>query len=73
MDSVSEEDMATNPTLIALEDMMYSGDPVENATNFKERGNEEFQVGSKQAYRDAVIFYTKGTAARHLPPCLHVL
>lgn len=48
-----------NVKLQALQALLYDGTPEENATNFKEQGNEAFKRGPS-GYQDALIFYTKG-------------
>lgn len=53
------DNLEDNVKLQALQALLYDGTPEENATNFKEQGNEAFKSG-RPGYKDALIFYTKG-------------
>lgn len=57
------QNMEDNVKLQALQALLYDGTPEENATNFKEQGNEAFKRG-RPGYQDALIFYTKGIDQR---------
>lgn len=57
------ENMEDNVKLQALQALLYDGTPEENATNFKEQGNDAFKRG-RPGYQDALIFYTKGIDQR---------
>lgn len=46
-----------NPTLAALQALVYDGPPSEIAANFKNQGNEAFKEGK---LNDALAFYEKG-------------
>jgi len=46
-----------NPEIQALQALAYDGTPLENATNFKEQGNECFR---RKKWADAKEFYSKG-------------
>eukprot|EP00026_Physarum_polycephalum_P001325 Phypoly_transcript_01326.p2 GENE.Phypoly_transcript_01326~~Phypoly_transcript_01326.p2 ORF type:complete len:339 (+),score=57.25 Phypoly_transcript_01326:2158-3174(+) len=46
------------PEYEALTQLLYDGEPIEIAENFREQGNEAVKRG-KQWYKDAVVFYTK--------------
>ncbi|KAJ4294864.1 HSP70/90 co-chaperone [Collariella sp. IMI 366227] len=48
-----------NEELAALQALAYEGTPLENATNFKEQGNECFR---EKRWADAKEFYSKGIA-----------
>lgn len=48
-----------NEELAALQALAYEGTPLENATNFKEQGNECFR---EKRWTDAKEFYAKGVA-----------
>ena len=50
-----------NELFDALEALKYEGTPDEQATNFKEQGNEWFKVGR---YKDAYMFYSDGIEAK---------
>lgn len=50
-------EMEDNDDIAALQALAYEGTPLENATDFKERGNECFKA---RGYRDAEQFYGKG-------------
>ncbi|KAF4587448.1 tetratricopeptide repeat-containing [Ophiocordyceps camponoti-floridani] len=50
-------EMEENDDTAALQALSYEGTPVENAADFKERGNECFRV---KGYVDAREFYAKG-------------
>lgn len=53
------ENMEDNVKLQALQALLYDGTPEENATNFKDQGNEAFKSG-RSGYKDAIVYYTKG-------------
>lgn len=57
------ENIEDNVKLQALQALLYDGTPEENATNFKEQGNDAFKRG-QQGYQDALILYTKGIDER---------
>ena len=46
-----------NELFDALAALKYEGTPDEQATNFKEQGNEWFKLGR---YKDAYMFYSDG-------------
>ncbi|KAK7403127.1 HSP70/90 co-chaperone [Neonectria punicea] len=48
-----------NDDIAALQALAYEGTPLENSSDFKDRGNECFKV---KGYADAKEFYTKGIA-----------
>ncbi|KAH8765498.1 hypothetical protein F5883DRAFT_604856 [Diaporthe sp. PMI_573] len=50
-------ELEENDDVAALEALAYEGTPLENATDFKERGNECFK---QKRWRDAVEFYGRG-------------
>lgn len=50
-------ELEDNDDVAALQALAYEGTPLENAADFKERGNECFKV---RGYIDAREFYTKG-------------
>ncbi|RFU77272.1 hypothetical protein TARUN_4948 [Trichoderma arundinaceum] len=52
-------ELEDNDDIAALQALAYEGTPLENAADFKERGNECFKV---RGYRDAEEFYGKGIA-----------
>ncbi|RDA82934.1 hypothetical protein CP532_0384 [Ophiocordyceps camponoti-leonardi (nom. inval.)] len=52
-------EMEENDDTAALQALSYEGTPLENAADFKERGNECFRV---KGYVDAREFYAKGVA-----------
>ncbi|RDA91659.1 hypothetical protein CP533_0042 [Ophiocordyceps camponoti-saundersi (nom. inval.)] len=52
-------EMEENDDTAALQALSYEGTPLENAADFKERGNECFRV---RGYVDAREFYAKGIA-----------
>ncbi|KAH6607638.1 hypothetical protein Trco_003951 [Trichoderma cornu-damae] len=52
-------EMEENDDIAALQALAYEGTPLENAADFKERGNECFKV---KGYKDAEEFYAKGIA-----------
>ncbi|KAM0259047.1 hypothetical protein ACHAQJ_003548 [Trichoderma viride] len=52
-------EMEENDDIAALQALAYEGTPLENAADFKERGNECFKV---RGYKDAQEFYGKGIA-----------
>ncbi|KAI7789126.1 tpr repeat protein [Diaporthe eres] len=52
-------ELEENDDVAALEALAYEGTPLENATDFKERGNECFK---QRRWRDAVEFYGRGVA-----------
>jgi tetratricopeptide (TPR) repeat protein len=52
-------EMEENDDIAALQALAYEGTPLENAADFKERGNECFKV---KGYKDAQEFYGKGIA-----------
>ncbi|KAI3399655.1 hypothetical protein diail_6003 [Diaporthe ilicicola] len=52
-------ELEENDDVAALEALAYEGTPLENATDFKERGNECFK---QKRWRDAVEFYGRGVA-----------
>ncbi|RCI09731.1 hypothetical protein L249_4117 [Ophiocordyceps polyrhachis-furcata BCC 54312] len=52
-------EMEENDDTAALQALSYEGTPLENAADFKERGNECFRV---RGYVDAREFYAKGVA-----------
>ncbi|KDQ14328.1 hypothetical protein BOTBODRAFT_32794 [Botryobasidium botryosum FD-172 SS1] len=60
MRALPEEDTA-NPTIDALQSLLYEGTPDEIASNFKEQGNEYFKG---KRYREALKFYTQGVDAK---------
>ena len=51
------ESAEDNPDIAALQALAYEGTPLENALDFRERGNECFKV---KGYVDAREFYKKG-------------
>ncbi|KAK0645657.1 hypothetical protein B0T16DRAFT_351540, partial [Cercophora newfieldiana] len=53
------ENAEDNPELAAIQAIAYDGTPLENATNFKEQGNECFRA---KKWADAKEFYNKGIA-----------
>lgn len=59
MTDLDDADPADNPDLAALQALAFDGTPLENATNFKEQGNECFRA---KRWADAKEFYTKGIA-----------
>ncbi|KAK0744145.1 hypothetical protein B0T18DRAFT_416677 [Schizothecium vesticola] len=59
MTDLDDTDPADNPDLAALQALAFDGTPLENATNFKEQGNECFRA---KRWADAKEFYTKGIA-----------
>ncbi|KAH7328140.1 hypothetical protein B0I35DRAFT_472886 [Stachybotrys elegans] len=50
-------EMEENDDIAALQALDYEGTPLENGSDFKERGNESFKL---RGYNDAKEFYTKG-------------
>lgn len=52
-------ELEENDDVAALEALAYEGTPLENATDFKERGNECFK---QKRWRDAVEFYGRGVS-----------
>ncbi|KPM39796.1 hypothetical protein AK830_g6797, partial [Neonectria ditissima] len=48
-----------NDDIAALQALAYEGTPLENGSDFKDRGNECFKI---KGYADAKEFYTKGIA-----------
>jgi len=50
-----------DPTLAALQSLIYEGTPDEIAQNFKEQGNEYFKG---KRFREALGFYTQGVDAK---------
>ncbi|KAB5554650.1 hypothetical protein GE09DRAFT_1203741 [Coniochaeta sp. 2T2.1] len=52
-------ELEENDDVAALQALAYDGTPLENATNFKEQGNECFQA---RKWSDAKEFYSKGIA-----------
>lgn len=52
-------DLEESDDIAALKALAYEGTPLENGTDFKERGNECFKA---KGYVDAKEFYTKGIA-----------
>ncbi|KAH8681368.1 hypothetical protein BX600DRAFT_446386 [Xylariales sp. PMI_506] len=54
---MTELDTEENDDLEALRALSYEGTPLENASDFKERGNETFRV---KHWTDAKEFYSKG-------------
>ncbi|KAL7784851.1 hypothetical protein V8C37DRAFT_395312 [Trichoderma ceciliae] len=52
-------ELEENDDIAALQALAYEGTPLENAADFKERGNECFKV---KGYKDAEEFYAKGIA-----------
>lgn len=52
-------DLEENDDTAALQALAYEGSPLENATDFKERGNECFKA---RRWADAREFYSKGIA-----------
>jgi tetratricopeptide (TPR) repeat protein len=63
------DNMEDNIQLQALQALLYDGTPEENATNFKEQGNEAFKSG-RSGYQDALVFYTKGIDQKPNDPLL---
>ncbi|KAF4619617.1 hypothetical protein D9613_005433 [Agrocybe pediades] len=60
-----------DPTVSALQSLIYEGTPDEIAQNFKEQGNEYFKG---KRYREAIGFYTQGIDAKPTdPPTLEAL
>lgn len=55
------DDASQDPTLAALQSLLYEGTPDEVAQNFKEQGNEAFK---EKRTRDALNFYSQGIAAK---------
>jgi tetratricopeptide (TPR) repeat protein len=53
------DEAGDNEELAALQALAYDGTPLENATNFKEQGNECFR---EKRWADAKEFYGKGVA-----------
>lgn len=53
-----------NPALAALQSLVYSDDPVETASNFKNQGNDWYTTrpATKSTKRQALTYYTKGIA-----------
>ena len=54
---MTEMDAEDNENIAALQALAYEGTPLENATNFKEQGNECFR---EKRWADAKEFYTSG-------------
>ena len=52
------QDASENIPLAALQALLYDGTPEEQALNFKNQGNECYQVGPT-GLKDALQFYTK--------------
>ncbi|KUI57441.1 Hsp70/Hsp90 co-chaperone cns1 [Cytospora mali] len=52
-------ELEENDDIAALQALAYEGTPLENATDFKERGNECFK---EKRWRDAVEFYGRGVS-----------
>jgi tetratricopeptide (TPR) repeat protein len=52
-------ELEENDDLAALQALAYEGTPLENATDFKERGNECFK---EKRWRDAIEFYGRGVS-----------
>ncbi|XP_075038212.1 tetratricopeptide repeat protein 4 [Mixophyes fleayi] len=52
-----EIDPEKAPELACIQSMLYDGDPKEQATNYKEEGNEFFK---EKNYKKAIIAYTEG-------------
>lgn len=52
-------ELEENDDLAALQALAYEGTPLENAADFKERGNECFK---EKRWRDAIEFYGRGVA-----------
>lgn len=50
-------ELEENDDIAALQALNYEGTPLENATDFKDRGNESFR---ERRYGDAKEFYTQG-------------
>ncbi|KZW03855.1 TPR-like protein [Exidia glandulosa HHB12029] len=50
-----------DPTIAALQSLLYEGTPDEVAQNFKEQGNEAYK---EKRTRDALGFYTQGIGAK---------
>ncbi|KAH7100580.1 TPR-like protein [Auriculariales sp. MPI-PUGE-AT-0066] len=50
-----------DPTIAAIQSLLYEGTPDEVAQNFKEQGNEAFK---ERRWRDALAFYAQGIAAK---------
>ena len=63
------DNMEDNIQLQALQALLYDGTPEENATNFKEQGNDAFKRG-RPGYQDALAFYTKGIDQKPNDPLL---
>lgn len=57
------KDPSANTPLSAIQALLYEGTPEEQALNFKNQGNECYQLGPK-AYKDALKFYTRGIDCR---------
>ncbi|PJF17468.1 hypothetical protein PSACC_02723 [Paramicrosporidium saccamoebae] len=55
------QDADANIPLTAIQAMLHEGTPYEQALNFKNQGNECFQLGPS-GYVDARTFYTRGLA-----------
>ncbi|KAK4130571.1 TPR-like protein [Trichocladium antarcticum] len=53
------DDSGDNEQLAGLQALAYDGTPLENATNFKEQGNDSFR---EKRWADAKEFYGKGIA-----------
>jgi len=53
------DQIETDETLLALQNLVFSGTPKEVAENFKDQGNECFKKGKKY-YKSAISFYTQG-------------
>ncbi|KDR83479.1 hypothetical protein GALMADRAFT_56660 [Galerina marginata CBS 339.88] len=60
MKSLPDEDNL-DPTVSALQSLIYEGTPDEVAQNFKEQGNEYFQG---KRHREAIGFYSQGLDAK---------
>ncbi|ROW04526.1 hypothetical protein VMCG_04994 [Cytospora schulzeri] len=52
-------ELEENDDVAALQALAYEGTPLENATDFKERGNECFK---EKRWRDAIEFYGRGVS-----------
>jgi tetratricopeptide (TPR) repeat protein len=65
MNSISPTDVEDNDALQALQSLIYSDNPTETATNFKNQGNEWFAQlpASKKNFKETLTYYTRGLAA----------
>ncbi|TFK56162.1 TPR-like protein [Heliocybe sulcata] len=67
MKALPESDDSSDPSLDALQSLIYEGTPDEIAQNFKEQGNDYFK---SKRYREALGFYTQGLDAKPADPAI---